>query len=331
MSLSSGINEIAGVTIEHKKKKHTPKSNASSPNDVSINQNQTQFCVACTSARVITYAIVRDSPIRLDDLDMLLLISFYIYRQTHNGERRLADVNKAISYRWLQLFVNEINANQILLFETESTNPVLHMGIVPYVNPNLFNQGDDPAMGQVYEGAELAKNNIDIRRLHDILDHCCNQISLLHKKLVLKTIISPRLEDFNEINCNKSMIGLAGDDANWDKIERPARDKNITFGPNNARAHMSGHEVFVYELKEMVVRKTVRKRLSIVNSWDNGGAIANKFLYYDLTPNSIERIVDDITWVEEEEDITARGIKTRRHKRRPTKTRNAKSRRHRRK
>ena len=56
------------------------------------------------------------------------------------------------------------------------------------------------------------------------------------------------------------------------------------------------------------------------------------FLYYDLTPSSIERIVDDITWISDEEVVrTARGIKTRRHKKRPTKTRNAKSRRHRRK
>ena len=56
------------------------------------------------------------------------------------------------------------------------------------------------------------------------------------------------------------------------------------------------------------------------------------FLHYDLTPSSIERIVDDITWISDEEVVrTARGIKTRRHKKRPTKTRNAKSRRHRRK
>jgi len=126
------------------------------------------------------------------------------------------------------------------------------------------------------------------------------------------------------------MIGLSGDNANWDKIERPARDRDITFGPNS-RGSTSGHEVFVYKLKEAVIRGTVRKRLSIVNSWDNGGATANMFLYYDLTDNSIKRIVDDITWISEVEDITARGIKTRRHKKRPTKTRNAKSRRHRRK
>ena len=335
MSLNgSSRNEVSEVTIEHNKRKYTPKSNASSPNNVSINQNQTQFCVACTSARVITYAIVKHTPIVLTDSDMLLLISFYVYRQTRDESRRLADVNKAISYRWLQLFVNELNTNQVTLIDVErGINPVIYIGEVSFANPVLFVQGQDPAMWKSYEGDELAVNNIDIRRLYHILFHCCKHISLLHKKLVLNTINNPQLNDFNEINCNKSMIGLSGDDANWAKIEIPARDRNITFvGPNTGVT--SGHEVFVYELKEMVIRykpkKTVRKRLSIVNSWDNGGANANMFLYYYLTPSSIRRIVDDITWISEVED-TARGIKTRRHKKRPNKTRNAKSRRHRRK
>jgi hypothetical protein len=299
------------------------RSKKSSPGSIKMDQVDTNFCVACTTTRVIVYAIIKYYSLS-DELtlqDTMMLMSFYYYRQIKNAPKE-----SGISYEWLTLFVRELNANSMNLITDREGNSSLFMGPIPSVDNKVFKQGDYPDLNEKFDSDMLATVEIDINRLYHILNRSAENMNNRGINLEMITINKPTVDKFTQETCTNSMISLISPESspNWDRLTRMNRQGDVTFiTPSNKGEPLSGHELFVRTIEGSV--------LSIVNSWSGShgppaisvSGVNTNYVYYTLTDESV-KFVHDITYLKEVsvEVSVAKGVKSRRrYKNKKNKTR----------
>jgi hypothetical protein len=328
------------------------------PISIDINQGVTDFCVGCTISRhfvtILTEILKLEGQTLTLDIG-LKLFKLYMFRCTHlrNRENDIfeeRDEKDVVPYAYLSLFMNEINQGSFeLIFDrfyghysisTGHATPIVDKAI----SHEILNQNNDieHPLSDTFSVDELSPfiediTENDIQEIHRILMSCHQILTSNNKKLIIHTMIqgtdkgevSPSVMlDYLKRNGQNSIITLESAELtnttdNWDVLEHPPRDANITFSKdrNDDTLFQFGHSVMVYDVADSIIY--------IKNSYpDNGPSLKSRsganmsILKYQLTPDSVTFIKDCVK-IEIVDLVKAKGItKKRRKTRRKTRKQN---------
>jgi len=313
-----------------------------SPITIDINQGNTQFCVGCTISRhfitILTEILKFKGHTLTLDIGMKLF-KFYMFRCTHLRnkdndileEREETDV---VPYTYLSLFMNEINQGSFeLILDRVYRHYIISTGhATPIVDKamshEILNQNNDEhPLSDTFSVDELSPfiENItenDIQEIYRILMSCHQILNVNNKKLIIHTIIQGTdngevsaniMLDYLKRNGENSIISLESAELtnkidNWDVLEHPPRNADITFTEerNDETLLQSGHSVIVYNVVDSIIY--------IKNSYpDNGQIIKSRsgenmsILKYQLNLDSVTFIKDCVK-IEIEDVVKAKGF-----------------------
>jgi hypothetical protein len=326
------------------------------PKSIDINQGVTDFCVGCTISRhfitILTEILKLEGHTLTENIGMKL-IKFYMFRCTHlrNKENDIfeeRDETDVVPYTYLSLFMNEINQGSFeLIFDRVYRHYIISTGhatpiVDKAISHEILNQNNDieHPLSDTFSVDELSPfiediTENDIQEIYRILISCHQILNVKNKKLIIHSIIQGTdkgevlpsiMLDYLKRNGKNSIISLESAELNipsnmdnWDVLEHPPRNADITFTKerNDETLPQFGHSVMVYNVDFHF--------LYIKNSYPNNGPLIEnvRTLKYQLNPDSVTFIKDCVK-IEIVDDVKkAKGItkKTRKHNKLKRKTR----------